>query len=235
MTAEQAINAGLLTELMTVVIQPIPPLPQITPTKMTGSYKLSTTENNKGKFNGYAFVVNQDYINAKSISGKFTDTEEFLKFGDSLRNAGIKIKLIDDFTGNVKKYSCQKAITDKLIFNVREGSTAIEGRFEISEGVVTVYQKEFKIGKGLSLGAFNTANDLFKFIEESLKDLRFYDEVKKMYSRQGYELKENVNYNERALERNRDFQGNPEKYLQRLENSRSKYSSSRFFKFGRQF
>ena len=165
-TAQQAINAGLLTELMTIAVQPQPPLPPIIPTKMTGNYKLSATADSKGKFNGYAFVINQNYLKANTLSGTFTDTEEVVKFGDSLKNAGAKLNLVDDFTMNVKKYSSKSAIADKLIFNVREGSTTIEGRYEISEGVVTIFQKEFKIGKGLSFGAFSTANDLFKFVEE---------------------------------------------------------------------
>ena len=226
-TAQQAINAGLLTELMTVIIQPLPPEPPIIPTKLTGSYKLSTTQDSSGKFNGYAFKVNQDYLSAKSISGYFVDTEEIIKFGDSLKNAGATLNLIDDFSGSVQKYSAQQAIDNKLIFNVRDGTTEITGRFENSEGVVDIYQKPFKIGKSLTSGAFTTANGLFKFIEKSLADLRFFDQVKKMYSRQGYEIKKQMDCSERSLERNREFQANPEKYLQRL--NRSKFLGNRFF------
>lgn len=56
-TYADAINTGLKTELMTVVVQPAPPAPPIIPTVLSGSYRLGTTVDNNGEFNGYAFEV----------------------------------------------------------------------------------------------------------------------------------------------------------------------------------
>ena len=235
MTANQAVRAGLVSELMTVVVQPPPPAPAIIPTKLSGSYQLGEILD-AGNFMGYEFVVKQEYLNANSISGKFDNTEEFLKFADELKNAGINIQLQDDFTGIVRKYTANEAINDRLIFGIRYGKTEVQGSFEVSEGVAKIKQQPFRIGKNFDkAGAFKTANDLFEFIEKCLEDLNFFDQVQKMYTRQGYELKRNEDYSERSLDRNRDFHANPEKYLQMLENSRSKYLSSRFFNFGKMF
>ena len=233
-TSAQAIRAGLLTELMTVVVQPPPSDLPIIPTKFTGTYQFSEVRNTSGKFIGYELKINQDYLSADSISGYFENTEEILIFCDNLKNAGVRIRLEDDFSGHVTKYSAKEAKDERLIFAVRYGKTSVQGSFEISEGVATIKQKPFKLGKKFDkIGAFKTASDLFTFIKECFEDLKFFDEVKRMFSRQGYALKNNEDYSERSLERNRDFQGNPEKYLQRLENQRSRFFSSRMFQFGK--
>ena len=65
-SAMDAVNAGLVTELMTVVIQPSDPEePPIIPTKLSGTYKLERRLES-GSFTGYQFVVIQDYLNAES-------------------------------------------------------------------------------------------------------------------------------------------------------------------------
>ena len=98
-TYADAINSGLKTELMTVVIQPPPPAPPIISTVLSGSYKLCSTVDGDGKFNGYKFEVTQDYLTADSISGEFISTEEFMKFAEDLKDSGATLNLVDDFVG----------------------------------------------------------------------------------------------------------------------------------------
>ena len=184
MTYADAINAGLKTELMTVVIQPDPPAPPITPTVLSGSYKLSTKEKS-GKFCGYEFKINQDYLTANSISGKFITTEEFMKFAKDLKDSGATLQLVDDFVGTVTKHTAGNAIAQGLIYGIREGDTTVEGRFEISEGVITIYQKPFKLvnKSGFTYGAFINANELIDFLNDCWEDLQKFDKVQRMWAR----------------------------------------------------
>ena len=226
MTSEQAINAGLLTELMTVVEQPTDPEAEpIIPSKLTGKYKLSTTKSG-GNFTGYAFVVNQTSLTAETIGGEFESTDEMTAFIGELKNSGASFELEDS---SVTKYSADDAIKQKLIFNVRGGKTTIEGSFEVSEGVVKISQTPFIIGES-SLGIFRTAEDLLDFIEKCMEDLKTYNQVQKMYTRQGYAFKDKENKSERVLDRNRKFWANPEKYLP---DGRSRFLNSRIFQLGR--
>lgn len=174
-TYADAINAGLKTELMTVVVQPAPP---IIPTVLSGNYKLGTTVDGNGEFNGYAFEVTQNYLNANSISGIFSDTEEFLKFAKDLKDSGATLQL----DGIVGTYTAQQAIDDKLIFDVREGNTTIEGSFEISEGVIKISQNTFTFADG-SQGAFSSADELISFVEKCFADLKEFDQVQRMWMR----------------------------------------------------
>ena len=184
MTYADAINAGLKTELMTVVIQPDPPAPPIIPTVLSGSYKLSTKENS-GKFCGYEFKINQDYLTANSISGTFVSTEEFMKFAKDLKDSGATLQLVDDFVGTVKKHTAGNAIAQGLIYDIREGDTTVEGRFEISEGVITIYQKPFKLvhESSVTYGAFINANELLTFLNDCWEDLQKFDKVQRMWAR----------------------------------------------------
>ena len=225
MTSQEAVDAGLVTELMTVVTPPI------IPTKLSGTYKLSDTKDFSGEFSGYSFVINQNPLVAASISGTFDSTEELVKFGNELKDAGATFNLVDDFAGAATHYTAGGAIDAGLIFDVRYSRTTIEGSFEISEGVVTIKQKNFLVG-GTSSGAFQTADDLFAFIEKCLDDLNFYDQVQKMYSRQGYVYAGKAGYSEQEIERNRNFWANPEKFLQ---SGRSNFFTSRIFQFGKRF
>lgn len=227
MKASEAISAGLLTELMTVVIQPEDPEAEpIIPAKLEGRYKLSSAEK-EGDFAGYELVISQTSLTASSISGEFEGTNEFIKFMKELQDAGATLKI--ESTG-AKKYTSKEAIDNKLTFDVRYSKTTIEGEFEVSEGVVTIKQKVFLIqGKP---GEFATAQDLFKFIEKCLEELKIFDEVKKMWTRQGYAVSKQEDYSERSLERNRNFWANPDKYIEKIE-SRSNLFGQRFFNFGR--
>ena len=184
MTYADAINAGLKTELMTVVIQPDPPAPSIMPTVLSGSYRFGTREKD-GKFCGYEFKINQDELTASSISGKFITTEEFMKFAKDLKDSGATLKLVDDFVGTVKKHTAGNAIAQGLIFDIREGDTTVEGRFEIFEGVITIYQKPFKLvhESSVTYGAFINANELLTFLNDCWEDLQKFDKVQRMWAR----------------------------------------------------
>ena len=191
MTYADAINAGLKTELMTVVVQPDPPAPPIIPTVLSGSYKLASTKDSKGNFNGYEFKVTQDYLTADSISGEFISTEEFMKFAEDLKNSGATLKLVDDFSGSAYKFTAANARAQGLIYSVRQLHTTIEGRFEISEGVITIYQKPFKLMNPERRCAFTTAQELIKFLNDCWEDLQKFDKVQRMWARK----------NQRYLER----------------------------------
>lgn len=186
-TYADAINAGLKTELMTVVILPDTDT-VITPTVLSGTYKLGTTDDNNGKFNGYALIVNQDPLTATSISGEFIDTENFLDFAKDLKDSGATLQLVDDFSESVTKFTAPNAKAQGLIYDIRHGDTTVEGRFEISEGVITIYQKPFKLihEGGFTYGAFSTADDLIEFVEKCLEDLKMFDQVKRMWFRKPY-------------------------------------------------
>ena len=165
-TAEQAINAGLLTELMTVVTDE-----EITPTKFTGSYKVERKENSFG----YRFIIDQDYLNAKSISGTFESTEEIMKFGEEMKSAGVTVNFVDDVSGNVIKLTADEAIKRDLIFYVRDGLTSLQGSFEVTEGVATFKQKAFLVKSNpdsttdLKINAvFTNIDELAKMIEKFL-------------------------------------------------------------------
>ena len=196
MTAEQAINAGLLTELMTVVEQPEDPEAEpIIPPKLECEYKLSDARDENGKFKGYEFVIKQKSLTAQSISGEFKNTEEIIKFGREMEKAGATIEFDEEeMSSGVEKYTAKEAIEKKSIFYVRYSKTKVE------------------------------------FIEKSLNDLWFFDQVKKMYTRQGYVLKNKDNMSERALERNRNFWANPERYCQE---DRSRFFGGRIFNYGK--
>ena len=230
MTAEQAISAGLLTELMTVVEQPEDPEAEpIIPPKLECEYKLSDARDENGKFTGYEFVIKQKNLTAKSISGEFKNTEEIIKFGREMEKAGAKMEFDEEESASgFEKYTAKEAIEKKSIFYVRYSKTKVEGSFEVSEGIVKIKQKPFLIDG--NPGIFATPEDLFEFIEKSLNDLWFFDQVKKMYTRQGYALKNKENMSECALERNRNFWANPERYCQE---DRSKFFGGRIFKFGK--
>ena len=211
---------------MTVVEQPTDPEAEpIVPSKLTGKYKLSTTRSD-GRFTGYAFVVSQTTLTAETISGEFESTDEMTAFVGELKNAGASFEIEES---SAKKYSAEEAIKEKLIFNVRGGKTTIEGSFEVSEGVVKISQTPFIIGES-SLGIFQTAEDLLDFIEKCMEDLKTYDQVQKMYTRQGYVFSTKENKSERVLDRNRKFWANPEKYLP---DNRSRFLNSRIFHLGR--
>ena len=186
-TYADAINAGLKTELMTVAVPPDTDT-VVTPAVLSGSYKLGTTQGNNGKFTGYAFTVTQNLSNATSISGEFIDTENFLEFAKDLRDSGATLKLVDDFTETVTKHTAANAKSQGLIYDIRHGETSVEGSFEISEGVIIVYQKPFKLMHegGFSYGAFATVNDLITFLEECMEDLKMFDQVKRMWKRNPY-------------------------------------------------
>lgn len=181
-TYKDAINAGLKTELMTVVIQPPPPDPPIIPTVLSGTYEMSGVKDSKMKFCGYEFKVNQDYLSAISISGRFRYTEEFMKFAEDLKDSGATLNLVDDFVGTVTKYAAPIAKANGLFYSLRREKTKIEGRFEISEGVITIYQKPFQF-EDLSYGAFTTADDLIDFCSEFWKELNTFDKVQRMWAR----------------------------------------------------
>lgn len=180
-TYADAINAGLKTELMTVVIPPDTDT-VVTPTVLSGTYEMTGVADSRGKFCGYEFKVKQDYLTADSISGRFRDTEEFLKFADDLKDSGATLNLVDDFVGSVTKYAASIAKAKGLFYSLRREKTTIEGRFEISEGVITIYQKPFQF-EDLSYGAFTTADDLIDFCSEFWKDLQTFDQVKRMWAR----------------------------------------------------
>ena len=230
MTAEQAISAGLLTELMTVVEQPEDPEAEpIIPPKLECEYKLSDARNENGKFKGYALEVKQKSLKAQSINDIFYTTEEIIKFGEELQNAGAKMEFDEEsLPSGVQKYTAKEAIEKNTIFNVRYSKTKVEGSFEVSEGVIKIKQNPFLIDG--NSGIFATPEDLIKFTEKCLDDLRFFDEVKKMYTRQGYALKNKKNTSERVLERNRNFWANPEEYCQE---DRSRFFGGRIFNYGK--
>lgn len=179
-TYADAINSGLKTELMTVA-EPPDTDTVITPTVLSGSYRLGTTKDNDGKFSGYALTVNQDPLTATSISGEFIDTDNFLDFAKDLKDSGATLQL----DGIVGTYTAQQAIDENLIYDVRSEVTTIEGSFEISEGVIKIQQNVFTFGNG-NQGAFATADDLITFGEKCLEDLRTFDQVKRMWTRNSY-------------------------------------------------
>ena len=160
-TADEAIQAGLVTELMTVVTDE-----EVTPTKLSGTYKLDR-KLNSGNFAGYQFVVNQDYLYAESISGTFSSREEIQKFGEEMKNAGVQVNFIDDFPAGVTKYSAIEVIKKDLITSVQEGLTNLQGSFEVSEGKAIFKQKPFQF-QDSSYGAFRTIDELAKMIEKFL-------------------------------------------------------------------
>ena len=182
MTYADAINAGLKTELMTPA-----PDTDTAVAKMTGTYRMGAKYDGKGKFRGYEIEVVQDYLTAVSISGTFDSTEEFLKFADdlykTLYSSGGTLQLVDDCVGYVPKCTAKLAQSYGLIYDIRNGGTTIEGRFEISEGVITIYQKPFFLKIDNHEGAFTTAEELKKFCEDCWKDLKSYDQVRRMWVR----------------------------------------------------
>ena len=168
-------------------------------------------------------------LTAKSVSGEFKNTEEIIKFGREMEKAGATIEFDEEeISSGFEKYTAKEAIEKKSIFYVRYSKTKVEGSFEVSEGVIKIKQKPFLIDG--NPGIFATPEDLFEFIEKSLNDLWFFDQVKKMYTRQGYALKNKDNMSERVLERNRNFWANPERYCQE---DRSKFFDGRIFNFGK--
>lgn len=177
-TYADAINSGLKTELMTVVIQPPPPAPPIIPTVLSGGYKLCSTVDGNGNFNGYEFKVTQNYLTADSISGEFISTEEFMKFAEDLKDSGATLNLVDDFVdnGDVYRYTAGEAQAEGLIRAFMRSKTTFEGRFEISEGVITIYQKRFPFQyKWYPYGAFTTANELINFLNKCWECLQTID------------------------------------------------------------
>ena len=228
MTSEQAVNAGLVTELMTVVIQPSDPEePPIIPTKLSGTYKLERRLES-GSFAGYQFVVNQDYLNAESISGIFDSTEDFLKFGEEMKNAGVNVNFLDDFSGSVPKYDADEAIDKKLIDAVQDGLTTLQGSFEVSEGVATFKQKSFSLYPiaGSTVGAFKNIDELAKMIEkflwlDSLKPAERAENVRRDLNRNEFSYTQSFrdsltpkpHLTERNIERSSTFWSDPEKYL----------------------
>ena len=225
-TAEQAIQAGLITELMTVATDE-----EITPTKFTGSYKLER-KLSSGSFAGYQFVVNQDYLNAKSISGTFESTEEIMKFGEEMKNAGVTVNFVDDFSGSVPKLTADEAIAKKLIDAVQDGLTSLQGSFEVSEGVATFKQKSFSLYPvaGSTIGAFTNIDELAKMIEkflwlDSLKPAERTENVRRDLNRNnlGYtqafrdSLTPKPSTAERVVERNPAFWADSEKHLTDLQ------------------
>lgn len=109
--------------------------------------------------------------------------ENFLKFAEDLKDSGATLQLIDDFVGYVPKYTAELAQSHGLIYDIRNGGTTIEGRFEISEGVITIYQKPFFLKRDNHEGAFTTAEELKKFCEDCWDDLQTFDQVKRMWAR----------------------------------------------------
>ena len=228
MTAEEAINGGLLAELMTVVEQPEDPEGEpIIPPKLEGNYKLSTAAN-AGKFSGYELSVKQTNLQSERMSGReFVTTDELIKFLSALKEAGAKTEMEE--TG-AKKYTAKAAIEGKLRFKITYGETEVAGDFEVSEGVIKIKQKSFKIGEN-GTGEFATATDLVKFIEKCWEELKLFDEPKRLWMHgyqtrsQGYQISQSgMDYSERSLERNRKFWSDPERYLSKMEDR------SRFFK-----
>ena len=139
MTSEQAVNAGLVTELMTVVTDD-----EITPPKFSGTYKLER------KFGspGYQFIVNQNFSHVESVSGTFDNFEEMQKFGEEMKTAGVQVNFLDDYS-NILRITADEAIKRDLIFHVDDRETDLQGSFEVSEGVATFNQKAFlgRVGK----------------------------------------------------------------------------------------
>ncbi len=228
MTSEQAVNAGLVTELMTVVIQPSDPEePPIIPTKLSGTYKLERKIVDS-KFAGYQFVVSQNYLNANSISGTFDSTEEIMKFGEEMETAGVQVNFLDDFSGGVPKYSADEATDKKLVDAVQDGLTTLQGSFEVSEGVATFKQKSFSLYPiaGSTVGAFKNINELAKMIKkflwlDSLKPAERAESVLKDLNRGKFDYTQSFrdsltpkpNLTERNIERSSTFWSDPEKYL----------------------
>jgi len=229
-TAEQAIQAGLIQELMEVVIQPSDPEePQIIPTKLSGTYKLERKLIDS-KFAGYEFKINQDYLNAESISGTFESREEIQKFGEEMKSAGVTVNFLDDFSGNVTKLTADEAIEKKLIDAVQDGLTSLQGSFEVSEGVATFKQKSFSLYPiaGFTVGAFTTIDELSKMIEkflwlDSLKPAERNENVRRDLNRNQFDytqafrdsLTPKPSTAERVVERNPAFWADSEKHLTR--------------------
>ena len=183
-TYADAINAGLKTELMTEVIPPDTDT-VVTPAVLSGDYKLATTKNSNEKFTGYAFRVTQNLSNATSISGEFISTEDFLEFAKDLKDSGATLQLEDDYSGTMLKFTAAIAIAQGLIFRIRSGETEVKGSFEISEGVIKIFQQPFSLKQGSNFG-FTTADELITFLERCLKDLKMFDQVKRMWNRNSY-------------------------------------------------
>lgn len=183
-TYADAINAGLKTELMTEVIPPDTDT-VVTPAVLSGTYRLGTTKNSNEKFTGYAFRVTQNLSNATSISGEFISTEDFLEFAKDLKDSGATLQLEDDYSGTMLKFTAAIAIAQGLIFRIRSGETEVKGSFEISEGVIKIFQQPFSLKQGSNFG-FTTADELITFLERCLKDLKMFDQVKRMWNRNSY-------------------------------------------------
>ena len=228
-TAEQAINAGLITELMEVVTDE-----ETTPTKFTGSYKVERKENSSG----YQFIIDQDYLNAKSISGTFESTEEIMKFGEEMKSAGVQVNFVDDVSGNLIKLTADEAIKRDLIFYVRDDLTSLQGSFEVTEGVATFKQKAFLVKSNpdsttdLKINAvFTNIDELAKMIEKFLwidslvESATLNETVRRDLSRNnlGYtqafrdSLTPKPSTAERVVERNPAFWADSEKHLTDLQ------------------
>ena len=225
MTSEQAVRAGLVSELMTVVIQPSDPEePRIIPPKFFGTYKLER----KWGSPGYEFIVNQNFSHVESVSGTFENFEEIQKFGEEMKTAGVDVNFLDDFSGGVPKYDADEAIDKKLIVAVQDGLTNLQGSFEVSEGVATFKQKSFSLYSvaGSTVGAFKNIDELAKMIEkflwlDSLKLAERAENVRRDLNRNKFSYTQSFrdsltpkpNLNEKNIERSSTFWSDPEKYL----------------------
>ena len=122
--------------------------------------------------------------------------------------------------------------TEEIIKFGREmekaGATIEFDEEEMSSGVEKYTAKEAIEKKSIFYVRYSKTK--VEFIEKCLDDLWFFDQVKKMYTRQGYALKNKDNMSERVLERNRNFWANPERYCQE---DRSKFFDGRIFNFGK--
>ena len=230
MTSEQAVNAGLVTELMTVVIQPSDPEePRIIPPKFFGTYKLER------KFGspGYEFIVNQNFSHVESVSETFDNFEEMQKFGEEMKTAGVAVNFVDDYA-NILRITGDEAIKRDLIFHVDDRETDLQGSFEVSEGVAAFKQKAFLVKSSLdnstnlkTNAVFTNIDELAKMIEKFLwiDSLVEYAEINGILRRDlnrnnlGYtqafrdSLTPKPNLSERNVERNSTFWSDPEKYL----------------------
>ena len=224
MTSEQAVNAGLVTELMTVVTDE-----EITPPKFSGTYKLER------KFGspGYQFIVNQNFSHVESVSGTFDNFEEMQKFGEEMKTAGVQVNFVDDYS-NILRITADEAIKRDLIFHVDDRETDLQGSFEVSEGVATFNQKAFLVKSSLdnstnlkTNAVFTNIDELAKMIEKFLwiDSLVEFAEINGILRRDlnrnnlGYtqafrdSLTPKPNLSERNVERSSTFWSDPEKYL----------------------
>ena len=257
-TAEQAIQAGLIDELMAEVIQPLPPEEPIIPTKLSGTYTVKKKLLEGSNIVGYQFVINQNDLNAKSVSGTFLSREEIQKFGEEMKNAGVQVNFVDDYP-NILRITADEAIKRNLINYVGNGVTKLQGNFEVSEGVATFKQEPFLVKSNYDDSVdfkkealFTTIDELAKMIEKFLWLNNFMKET--IASLEGIGLlhrdlnRNNLGYSqatrdsltpkpnlsERAVERNPAFWADTQKNIEQLQelNNRSKYSKELSNLFG---